>query len=83
MRFRRVPELDDERMAFERLLDDPALHAFTAAVNQAYLSQPGFMRRVDVLLDHGGNVARRERMQVDSIFERDACVTTAVSAGHY
>ena len=51
MRFRGVPEFDDERMPLERLLHDAALNALAAAVNQPDLTQSGVVRRVDVFLD--------------------------------
>ena len=50
MRVGVVPEFLDEPMAIERALDDSALHAAPAAVNQAYFLQAGGCRGVDVLL---------------------------------
>jgi len=38
VRLRGVEKLGDERMALERLLNDAALHAFAAAVNQPNLA---------------------------------------------
>ena len=35
---RGVPELDDERMTLERLLDEPTLNAFASPVNQTHLA---------------------------------------------
>ena len=72
MRFRRVPELGDERVAFKRLLNDAALHAAAAAVNQAHLAQPAFRRRADVLLDNRLDITRRKGVQVQRVFNRDA-----------
>jgi len=71
MRLGGIPELDDERVAFEGLLNDAALHAAAAAVNQAYLAQTSFRRRVDVLLHHRFNVARSKGVKVQRVFDRD------------
>jgi len=35
---RGVPELDDERMTIERLLDEPTLNTFASPVNQTHLA---------------------------------------------
>ena len=72
MRLCRVPELLDERMVLERLLNDAALNALAAAVNQPDLTKTSFVCRRDVLLDHRGDVARRERVQVELVFDGDA-----------
>lgn len=67
-----VPEFSDQGMLLERLLDDAALDAFAAAVNQPDLTEARLVCGADVLLDHGGDVARRERVQVDLIVDRNA-----------
>ena len=46
-----VPEFDDQRMSFERLLHNPALDAFAPAMNQPHLAQSGFVSCGDVFLD--------------------------------
>ena len=66
-----VPELHDEWMVLEGPLDDAALNAFAASVNQTHLTQAGFVRGGDVLLDDRRHVARRERMQVERAFDWD------------
>ena len=71
MCLRRVPELHDERMVLERLLDDAALNTFAASVNQPHLAQAGFVRGADVLDDDRCDVARRERMEIDRVFDWD------------
>ena len=71
VRLRRVPELHDQRVVFERLLDDGALHALAAAVNQPHLAQARFMCGVHVFDDDRRDVAWRERMQVERVFDRD------------
>ena len=58
-------------MLLERGLDDAALHALAAAVNQPHLSQPSFVRGADVFVDDGGDVAGGERVQIDGIFDGD------------
>ena len=58
-------------MALERLLDDAALDAATATVDEPQLGEPGFVSRADVLFDDGRDVARRERMQVELRFDGD------------
>jgi hypothetical protein len=72
MRFRGIPEFGDERMPLECLLNDASLNALAAAVNQPDLAKSGFVCRVDVLLDNGRDVARRERVKVEVVFDRDA-----------
>ena len=68
VRFRCVPEFLDERMAFERLLHDAALDAFSAAVNQSDFTESGGMCGIDVVLDNRPDVARRKRMQIERVF---------------
>ena len=67
-----VPEFGDEGMPLERLLNDASLDALAAAVNQPDLTKTSFVRGVDVLLDDRRDVARRERVQVEVVFDRDA-----------
>ena len=52
-------------MIFQRLLDDAALNTLAASVNQAHLSEAGFVCGGDVLGDDRRDVARREGMQVE------------------
>src|SRR3954452_17814955 len=47
-----VPELGDTRMAIESRLHDAALHASTAAMNQADFQQSSGGSGVDVFRDH-------------------------------
>ena len=60
-----VPELGDEGMTLERLLDDAALDAAAAAVNEAQRAQTARVRGRDVLLDHRRDILRRERVQIE------------------
>jgi hypothetical protein len=59
-------------MPLEHLLHDAALNAFAAAMNQADLTQAGFVRGVDVLLDDRRDLPRRERVQVEVIVDGNA-----------
>ncbi len=72
VRRRIIPEALDERMPFERGLDHPALDASTAAVNEPDLAETGCGRRLEVIVDHGNDVARGERVQVELGFNRYA-----------
>ena len=72
MSFRRIPELDDERMPIERLLNDAALNATAAAVNETDFAESRIVRRVHVLFNDRLDVARIEGMEVDGAFNRDA-----------
>jgi hypothetical protein len=67
----RIPELLDQRMPLERLLDDGALDAATAPVDQAHLAEPSGVSGCDVLLDDRADVARRERMQIEHVLDRN------------
>jgi len=60
MRFRRIGEALDQRMLFERSLNDPALYAAAAAMNQSHFPKPCLVRRVYVFLDDGLDIARLE-----------------------
>lgn len=71
MRFRGVPELRHEGMVLQCLLDDAALDAFAATVNQPHLAQTCFVRGGDVLGDDRCDVARREGVEVERGFDWD------------
>ena len=58
-------------MALERGLDDAALDAGAAAVNQSNLAQAGGVRRADILVDNRTDVARVEGVEVERVFDRD------------
>src|SRR5262245_56650952 len=59
-------------MPFERLLDDAALHAGAAAMNQPHLPQPGGVCLGEVLFNDRRDVARREGVQIEGAFDRNA-----------
>ena len=65
MRARIVPEFEHARVPLERGLDDPALNAPPAAVHQPHLAESCRSRRLNVFSDHGRDVRRRERVQID------------------
>ena len=71
MRLGSVPEFDDERMVFERPLHDGTLHALAASVNESNLGEARCVRCVDVLLDDRRDVARRERVKIERLFDRN------------
>ncbi len=72
MRARIVPELGDARMTLERGLHETALHAVPAAVDEPDVAQTGGGRRRHEFDDDRRDVARREGVQVDLAFDRDA-----------
>ena len=59
-------------MAGEQRLDDRALDARTAAVDQPHLGEAAGMSGLEVLRDDGRNVAGRERVKVERVLDRDA-----------
>ena len=71
MGLRRVPELLDERMSLDCLLDDAALDALATAVNQADLAKPCLVRDGEVFGDNRGDVPGGERMQIQRALDRD------------
>ena len=58
-------------MVLQCLLDDAALDAFAATVNQPHLAQTCFVRGGDVLGDDRRDVARREGVEVERGFDWD------------
>jgi len=71
VRLRGVPEFHDERKVLQRVLNDAALHAFAAPVNESHFTQARFVRGGDVLLDDRRDVTRRERVEIDRVFDGD------------
>ena len=59
-------------MPLQCLLDDPALDAFAAPVDEPDFTETGFVRGADVLLDHGGDIARSKGVQIELRFDGDA-----------
>jgi hypothetical protein len=58
-------------MTLERLLDDGALDAAAAAMDQPELAEAALVRGAHVLVDHRWNVARREGVQIELRLNRD------------
>jgi hypothetical protein len=56
-------------VAIEHGLNDPALHAASASVDEPDFGPANLRRRVDVIGYDGWNVARRERVQVELALE--------------
>jgi hypothetical protein len=65
-----VVELRHERMAVENLLDDAALDALAAAMNQPDFPQASRVRGADVFVNDRGNVWRGEGMKVEALLDR-------------
>ena len=72
MRFRRVRKRRHQWVVPQHLVDSRPLNPDPAAVNQPDLAKPGVMRGADVLVDDGWDIARRESVQVDRLFDWDA-----------
>jgi len=64
-----VPELLDERVAFERLLDDAALDPLAAAVNETYLAETRLVGGADVLVDDRPDIPGREGVEIEGVFD--------------
>ena len=71
MRFPRIVKALDQRVFLESCLNDSALYARTAPVNQPHFTKSGPVRLIHVLFDHRFDVSGREDMQIDRVFNRD------------
>jgi hypothetical protein len=71
VRFGGVPELLDQRMALERLLDDATLNAFAAPMDEADFPEARLVGGVHVLFDDRRDVARREGVEIERILDRN------------
>ncbi len=69
---RRVGEVGYLRQPFQHPSDNRPLHADSPPVNQPHLAKSPSRRLANVLLDDGGDVARRERVEIESLFDRNA-----------
>jgi len=54
------------------LVDPRPLHSHPSAMYQPDLAQAGFVRRLNVLVHDRRNIARRESVQVDRVFDWNA-----------
>jgi hypothetical protein len=68
-------------MAFERRLHDAALHASPAAVDDPDLGEASAVRRAQVLVDHRRDVARREGVEIDRVFDWDVDGVSILHSG--
>jgi hypothetical protein len=66
-----VFEFHHQRMPFQRLLNDAALDALAAAVNQPHHAKPRSVSFVQVFLDDRWDVAWSEGVKVEFRFDRD------------
>ena len=71
VRVRVVVKLDDERMAVERRLNDAALNAAAASVDQSQLAQSRRVCRVDVFIDDRGDIRRLEHVEIELGLDRN------------
>jgi hypothetical protein len=71
MRRRIVKKLHHERVPFQGLLHDAALHPRPAAMDEPHLMQAGGVCLVHVLFDDGGDVAGRKGVKVEVPFDRN------------
>lgn len=69
MRRRIVKKFQYERVAFEGLLDDAALHPAPAAMDEPDFMKAGGVGFVQVLFHDRRNVAGRERVKVEVAFD--------------
>src|SRR5712691_548252 len=67
-----VPEFDDAGMLVESSLDDAALYAAAAAMDQPDFAEAGGRGRVDVGMHDRWNIAGRERVQIELRLDRDS-----------
>ena len=83
-----VPEFDDTRMPVQGSLDDAALHAAAAAVDETQPADSPLPAGPHIVLDQGGHVARSKGMQVqfardgdrDRVVVAHACPTEVAAA---
>jgi len=66
-------------MLVEHFLNDPALYALAAAMNEPDESQAGLVRGPEVVIDDEPYVSRREGMEVQRVFDRDLQFATFLS----
>jgi hypothetical protein len=67
-----VEKLQHERVPVEDLLDDPALHASSATVNEPHFTQSYSVSLVEVLFHDRRNIARWEGVKIELAFDGDA-----------
>jgi hypothetical protein len=72
MRRRIVKKFQYERVPLERLLNDAALYAQPAAMDEPDLSESGCVCFVDVLFDNRRDVRRRKCVEIEGALDGDA-----------
>ena len=58
-------------MLLERVLDHAALDTLAASVNEPDLSESRCVSSTQILLNDVRDIARRERVEVEGVFDRD------------
>ena len=82
MRLRRVPEVGDEPMGGQEALDGCALHALATPMDETHELQARLVRRVQIILDNGDDIARLKRVQIDRVFDWDPNVALVFHCVH-
>jgi len=72
MRFSRVPKFGNERMLIQKPLNDTALDAESTSVNQTNFAETSSIGRAEVLVDDRWDIARVERVEVETILHWEA-----------
>lgn len=67
-----IKKFQHQRVPFEHLLDDAALHALSTAVDEPYFPEPGGVRFIDVLFDNRRDVSRGETVKVEAALDGNA-----------
>ena len=71
MRLCGIPELRDERVSAQVSLNGGALNALPAPVNQSHDLEACRLSGLEIVVDNGKNVTRREGMQIDRSLDGD------------
>jgi hypothetical protein len=69
MRLCGIPELRDQRMGAQVTLDGRALDALAATVDQPHDVEACGVSGVEIVVDNGEDVPRREGMQIDRVLD--------------
>lgn len=72
MRRRIVKKFHYQRVPFQGLLHDAALHARPPAMDEPHVAQAGGMRFIQVFFDDRRDVARGEGVKVEDAFDGEA-----------
>ena len=66
-----VKKLQHQRVTFQGLLDDAALHPFSSAMDEPHLMQAGRVCLVQILFDDRRDVPGRKGVKVNVPFDRN------------